>query len=259
MFDLWEPPKPAVIIPAPKELLLPPMLGLTMMARTWAIRLPRRAASAGVITFVDSATGSSSDGTDLTVTLPGTTAANDIVIAMSQSHSGDTTDSGTVSTSGYTNVVDLNYGTNRRTRAYWKAMGGSPDASVTFNGTDNSIRGLAGVVLVFRGVNTSTPIDATTTTATGVGGAPDCPSITPTNNNCAIVACAGSDGLDATFSAPTNYSTPVFTSVDVSIDAQMAASYRILVGGAGSPENPSSFTGWGAANWGAGTIALRPA
>ncbi len=49
MMDFWLPPKPAIIISAPKELLPPTTLGLTMMARTWALRT--RGASAGAATY----------------------------------------------------------------------------------------------------------------------------------------------------------------------------------------------------------------
>lgn len=62
--DIWLPPKPAIIIPAPKE-LQPPALGLTLMASTWAMRIRRQEASAPLIgALLDAAQASAASITD---------------------------------------------------------------------------------------------------------------------------------------------------------------------------------------------------
>ena len=78
-------------------------------------------------------------------------------------------------------------------RACYKFMGATPDTSVRFGSTGATTDGGVIGVYVFRGVDTTTPLDVTTTTATGLNGAnADPASITPTTYGTAVVAIFGS-------------------------------------------------------------------
>jgi hypothetical protein len=80
------------------------------------------------------------------------------------------------------------------------------DTTVTFGPTGSTADAGAMAVYVFRGVNVSTPLDVTPTTATGSGSAAaNPPSITPVTGGSYIV-CVGSHG---------SASGAVFTSSDL--------------------------------------------
>lgn len=72
-------------------------------------------------------------------------------------------------------------------------QGTTPDTSVTLNWTANER--ISVVVAVFRGVDTTTPIDTTITdnSAASASRTPASASITPTTNNCLILYCCSSD------------------------------------------------------------------
>ena len=168
----------------------------------------------------------------------------------------------TISTAGYTTIADLSQGYVRLIVAY-KAMGATPDTQVTVANTDRETTR----AWVFRGVNVSTPIDATTTTATYSSGAPDGPSITTVTGSAIVLTICAALAQGAVPIAPTNPARMVAlgsSSSDWSVGAldnrklHVDASY-IAQGVAGS-YNPAEWT----PNSSIGesctaTVALRPA
>lgn len=257
---LWVPEAPAIIRPAPD--LIRPALGLTMLARTSFVRQRRpTAAVVGPITFVGSATQSASNGANITITLPGGTTTNDVVIVV-HAYGSNTINS----VSGYTIITQGNQASNIIAWAGYKVMGGSPDTSVTCNGDGSSTTAHVGIAMVFRGVDITNVIDTASpgmANSGGLGSAnPDSPSITPTNNGSCIIAIAASDNVDLSVTVPTSY-LPTGCIIDglteTGTPVTVAGAYRILVGNAGVAQNPSVFNGWGSSHWVAGTIALRSA
>lgn len=119
------------------------------------------------------------------------------------------------------------------------------------------------VVFVFRGVDPSTPIDVTTTTASGNSTNPNCPAVTPASNNCCIVAAASGGGNDSSPGAVTSFTQPSPFVIagqpwGTTRNLTTAMSYRILTGNAGVSQNPAAYASWSSSRWVAFTIALRP-
>jgi hypothetical protein len=207
------------------------------------------------ITLVGTASGGNISGNNAIITLPAGMAQDDIVLVI-----GGTGNDGTpaaVTTSGYTSLdtsassqVDLN--------ASWKRMGVSPDTTVTCNGGGNAADAVAYVAMVFRGIDTTTAIDATTITNSGTGD-PNSNSITTVTNGAAVVTCFISEDTSSPITAPTGYGDKVDEERSDANPVQVGAAWK-AVATAGA-ENPIPWnTSFAAgANYIAYTIALRPA
>lgn len=193
--------------------------------------------------------------------------AGDLVIVTSGWSSAANGNPGITSPATHTEVADLyaNATNDGNMAMSYFIAASTPPTSITVTGTtDNSVVSL----MVFRGVDQTTPIDATTTTATGTTGFdPDPPAITPVTTGAAVVIggllAAGATIGTPTYTAPTGYTIgPVgvkMNSVTRSSFAMMA--YKLGVTG-GVAENPgildTNFTS-GSMTWCAATMALRPA
>lgn len=123
--------------------------------------------------------------------------AGDIVIGIIGS--GSTTFRTMLITDGTTNYTLVATGSaTSGTRAanlrmYYKIMGSTPDTSINFNESGNSLDGQFFGMMVFSGVDPTTPFDVTTVTAGFTTSAfPTPPSITPSTSGAfVIVAAAG--------------------------------------------------------------------
>ena len=139
----------------------------------------------------------------------------------------------------------------------WKRMGASPDSSAVVNITGASLENAsAAVAIAFRGVDATTAMDATITSATGSSTNPDSPSITTVTDGAAVISAFGSSVNDPSVTAPSGYGDQVNnTSIDtVSAAAGMAWLTKATAGA----ENPASWTDVSDASWSAFTVALRP-
>jgi hypothetical protein len=207
------------------------------------------------ISLVGTASGSAANGENVTITLP--TCLQDDLVCVFGGH-GRVTNNAGVSTSGYTENTDL--ATNLRSSFSYKKMDVSPDTSVTCIGSTNTSDATVYVVMVFRGVHTSSPIDATTTTATALAsGMANPPAITTVTDGAAILACGHHTVDDATVTAPTGYGNLVNVSRTESVPSSCAMAWKVLV--TAGTENPSAYTNWTNefGTWQAFTVALRPA
>lgn len=170
-----------------------------------------------------------------------------------------------VSTAGYTEEVDLwaNDTRDSNMSVSWKLMGGTPDTSVSINGSGTTTNGSAAVVHVWRGVDQTTPLDAATTSITGTNAvAPNSPAITTVTDG-AVVLSAGlwtGAAADTSVTAPAGYTNQV----DISIDpgsAVIAAVASKLIATAGT-EDAAVWTGVTSStsdSWAAVALAIRPA
>lgn len=198
-----------------------------------------------------------------------------IVIALNQAHNTDRTqaqltckDPGAADytlphSDLYANDV---YDTNLQVQ--YKFMGATPDATVTIPANSTTSFGTAAVIFAFRGVDTTTPMDTTATTATGTNtGAADPPSIMPVTAGAWILACGAkaSSGTVHAFTNPGDLSagTNHFRSVGVNAttaDPVVAIGFKSdWTSGA---FDPTVFTTGGTStdnSWCAATLALRPA
>lgn len=145
---------------------------------------------------------------------------------------------------------------------FYNLMGGSVDTSLTITRTTNTAYGGGTAVQVWRGVDQTTPIDVTTTTAGGGNAsAPNPPSITPSTVGALIMAAGvgtqGASGSAFTVPAGLGY---------VSILADGSTSdvgvyLRTAIEWASGAYDPSTATGGATSSscsWAAATIALRP-
>lgn len=209
------------------------------------------------ITFIGSATASAINGANVNITLPAGTAQNDVVIVLQGCAGVPQSNPG--ATDGYTLIANTSPSARANKWVGWKVMGASPDATVTLSGTAGASEAVAGLVLVYRGVDTTTPMDVAATESSGNSTNPDCPSITPTSNDCAILALANSEINDATPGTVAGYSTPVVIASAAETRPQGSAGcYLIKTGGAGVAEDPAAYSSWTTGNWNSTTVALRP-
>jgi hypothetical protein len=145
----------------------------------------------------------------------------------------------------------------------YKVMGSTPDTSVTLSQTFSTANAGAAVIHVFSGVNTTTPLDVTSTTASAASTAiPNPPAITPVTAGAWIVAGGAGGHIDG---------TDTYASSDLSSFRTVGSNdtYDVSVGAGAYSEwtsgafDPAAFTWSGTNNDAyssvARTIALRPA
>ena len=223
------------------------------------------------ISFVGSAVGSSSPNTATTITLP-TLLADDLIIIAAAV--GDTANNGIPAPSGYTRVRGVaatlysNDVADTNLDLYYKiAVAGDSGATVTLTATGGTNASNAGVAVVFRAVDTTTPFDVNAATATGINTSnADPPSLdhgNPSGVWTAIAASTGhTGGATATFTFPTGYTTDAAQRAhNDTTDVLVGVGYN---SSPADPENPAAFSaaniGTAADNaWAAVTMALRPA
>ncbi|MEO0215666.1 MAG: hypothetical protein ABIL14_01445 [candidate division WOR-3 bacterium] len=220
------------------------------------------------ISFVGSASGFASDGGDVTITLPAGIQENDLVIVGYSIGDGDNVDFDmALLTSGYTKVADLFSDDTNDTNlgVFWKVMGATPDTSVVCDGQGGLNASVAGVCMVFRGVDTTTPMDVTPTTSTGINTFnPNPPAISwVTSGSWTVIVGANghSRGSTGTYTFPTGYTTNALSrGADDNYDTTIGIGYNP---NPALPEDPGvmihSGTDNGMFSWCAVTLALRPA
>lgn len=192
-------------------------------------------------------------GTDVVITLTDA-QENDVVLVFGGHGIGEAT----IDTpAGWTDVAEILTGAPF-VKCFWKAMGSSPDASVTCDGGGNAGDGVAYIGYLIRGADTTSPIDVSATTAAGGPNFPDAPSITPVTVGSYVFAFGAGDTIDSSITAPTGYSTALNaigngTTNDISV----GGSYKAWSGS--GAEDPAAYTAWGCTNWNAMTVAVRPA
>ncbi|KKS46544.1 MAG: Fibronectin type III domain protein, partial [Candidatus Azambacteria bacterium GW2011_GWA1_42_19] len=230
----------------------------------------QKAQAAGGLTYVggNSATGNSAsfsvDLTTLTGGISGSAAAGDLVI-VADGWTGTTDGNPGVGTAGYTeeadlyadDVYDANFSVN------WKTMGGTPDTSVSCNGSGSTTLGAVCMVQVWRNADSNTPMDVAVATVTIINGAkPDCDPITPITSGaiviCAVLATDDDDTLP-TVNAPTGYVNLVSAQVDPGAAISGGMSSKAWTSGA---EDPGALGNWDITNKNSSanvTLAIRPA
>jgi hypothetical protein len=198
--------------------------------------------------------------TSLTGGIASAPASGDIVIACISMRNG-TDRNIQCTTSGYTELADIFSPdvASCQLGVYFKVLS-TAETSVAFDLGVNDLSQFC--CHVWRNVNNSTPIDATTTTAelpnTGV---PDAPSITTVTNNAVVIAVGSGNSSDNNPADP--YTVPsgmenFFQALDVPENGIAIASiYRPTAGAYNPPAFGGGivFSNFAAA---AATIALRP-
>ncbi len=178
---------------------------------SWAaVSIALRPSNPTGIYLVGQASGSAINGGDVTLTLP-TCLENDLVIVATNVAAISDLDI-SMTTSGYTEVADLysNDSADVNLGVFYKKMGAVPDTTaVTTGGGADSERGVSAVALVFRTVDTATPMDVAATTSSGNSNSslPDPPSIDYSDSNAVVVCAVANAYISAT--SPTGYVFPL--------------------------------------------------
>jgi len=217
------------------------------------------------ISFVGGTTSTGTGDISLTSLSGGSDSSpseNDIVIVV-VGNAKSSASYPTIVTSGFTTIADLysNDSDDTVTTTAYKIMTSSPDTSISIGNVDGTY-GIAVAVHVWRGIDTSSPFDVTTTTATGINSsAANPPSITPTTSGTHIIAI-GANGYGTTAcninAAPSGYINLVKTAQTVASQGQsVGIASKAWTSG---PEDPSAFgvvSTRTSSSWIALTIALK--
>jgi hypothetical protein len=209
------------------------------------------------IELVGSTTAAASGSLSLTSLTGGIASApaeGDIVFAVVAGSNSSDQD---IAITGYTEVADLyanSTGFDTNLGVFWKVMGSTPDTSVTIPSLSN----VRAVVYVLRGVDTTTPMDATRTTVTRTNtGIPDPASITSVTAN-AMILIASATSAFGVYVAPSGFSNTVKRE---SAEMNVLVSSKIKV--TAGADNPGIWTGIdedeSVFSCASVTMALRPA
>lgn len=142
--------------------------------------------------------------------------------------------------------------------------GSTPDTSISVSrGLGNASYGGLAIVLVWRGVDATTPMDVSAVTATGVNASrPDCPSITPVTSGAKILAlgAGAQDSTGSAFTVPSGMTSIVSALGDgtKSDIGSFVASFD-WESGAYDPAAATGGTTSTSSSWAGITLALRPA
>lgn len=219
------------------------------------------------ISFVGSAENSAINGADVTLTLPAMLQDDLVIVAYGVGDNDNVDFNMAMVTAGYTEVADLFSDDTQDANlgVYWKVMGATPDTSAVVDGLGGADAAVAATCMVFRGVDTATPFDVVTTTATGINTMhPNPPAIDHLNPAGLWTVIAGASGHTlggaGTYTFPTGYTTNALDiGSDDTSDITVGLGYRT---NPADPEDPGVMTHSGAdsANfaWAACTMALRP-
>ena len=142
-------------------------------------------------------------------------------------------------------------------------MSASPDTTASCNPSSGSSIASDCVAMVFRGVDTTMPMDVAFTSAISPNSEDvNCPAITPVTSGAVVVCTGGAAGasVDTTPTAPTGYSGSTYVQTDPGSAGAAVASYKNWTSGAEDPAAYVMDLGTASANsWAAITLALRPA
>ena len=196
-----------------------------------------RPASGQTISFVGGKTAStvgttSTWNTSLTDLNNGSTLQeNDIVVVYYGVSSTTDVD---LSATGYTELADLYISDTYDANLFvgYKIMGSTPDTTITFSQTGSADNAGAASILVFRNVNTTTPIDVTTTTATAANTVlANPPAITPTTAGAWIIygaSGAHNAGTQTYGIGPFTITFPTITWINGSAPALSATQQTVI-------------------------------
>lgn len=173
-----------------------------------------------------------------------------------------------VQVTGYTEIDDLFAGTTRAVNlaVAWKAMGATPDTSITTNASNSAGNGSAALALVYRYVDPTTPLDVAyvsgTHSATAAGNAlANSPPITPVSPGAFIVSYVAATGdttpASLTISGMTKYGEAGMGGT--SRGYRLAAAHKTdWVSGAFDPPAWTTSESAASDSWAALTLALKP-
>ena len=196
-------------------------------------------------------------------TIPGTPATNDIVLCASASDGSDIVDAHTTTMTG---VIQSISGVSVDHVIEYVRQPGTPITVIPVDSTvATGSKIMPTVIQVFTGIDTTTAVDATPTTATGSTGLPNPPTSNATTLDGAMMMCSGAldDDIDVVFTAGTGYTTDFdqqdATGATSTNGATVGVGHK-LIPSASSTDDPGAYTASGESDaWSAVTWPWRPA
>lgn len=229
----------------------------------------------GSKTFINATTSAQSCSLADLVDASGATATlqeNDLVIvALDHATTSDRTEAQLIPT-GFTAAhpdLYVNDSSDVNFLVSYKLMGATPDASMTVPAADSTARPIALTVHALRGVDTTTPLDVTPSTASaGNTGIVDPPSITPVTPGAWILVAGGvavfaSENPDAlAHGGDLSNATNHFRQAISNPNQAALVGAGLKTDWVSGPFDPAVWGGSSTAataSWAAATLALRPA
>lgn len=210
------------------------------------------------ITFVGSSEQGVINGGNATLNFSPVSVGDYVLLAVTLGTSR-TTGMAVTSSSGaaiYTTVVSTVTSSFARFAMFRNIVTSTGETTVSVTGTGGTSDALAAVVMVFSGVDPTTPEDVTATSTTGSGTTPDSPSITVASCGCAIISAFGAQVSDTAVTAPSSFLNQTNVNANDTIDATTGQAW--LTFNSTSPVNPTSWSNLTSATWISATVALRP-
>ena len=190
--------------------------------------------------------------------------AGDLVVVVTGFSQISDGNPGVTAPSGYTELADLyaNDNADANLSVNYKIQTATPDTSVTVTGPNSTAYGGGTVVHVWRGANSTTPIDVTITTATGTNASrPNAPSITPVTVGAVVLACGfGTGGTSqTTMTTPSGMTNGISYKHDgATYDGVVSVASVAWTSGAYDPAAWTGGTTSTADSWAAASVAIRP-
>lgn len=217
------------------------------------------------IAYIDSTQNTAGFTNQITINKPTGVSEGDLLLAVVGWENNQTPASWTSVPSGWTEIVDRQECGGSPTRpctfsVWYKVAGASEPSSYTWQASISGV-GLMGVISAYSGVDETTPMDATRTVATGGAATTvDPPSITTVTNDAFVIAIGfrqddtGYDSMSSGYDEREEVTNVMFG------DGATLGVCDDEIASAGA-EDPGTFanTGSDSEEWGAVTVALRPA
>lgn len=189
----------------------------------------------------------------VTLTLP-TLAAGDVVYVFA-GHGNNAMP--TMNSSGYGSAIATLVGGSLQASCWRKVMGGTPDTTVVIDRTAAGSTALGASCICLRGVDQTTPEDATVTSNTGTS-TPNGPSIVTVTNGAYVISATLTNGSAASYpNAPSGYTDKLSDAAPGGTASVGVAHAGKIVATAGS-EDPGAWTSGPSARNICFTVAVRP-
>lgn len=210
------------------------------------------------ITVVGSTTGFVNNGGNVTLTFTGIASSDYIIVSATRGTSRTGAQTVTSSSGGsYTALVSTITSSGCQFSIWGQLVSsaGTPTQAI-IAGTGGSSDSCCAVGSFWRGVRSSAPTDATTTSTTGNSSTPDSPSLTVVNADLGdvIITAIGQQATGVTLTPPTSYTSLGTISGNDNWDS--AGGQAWLTYTSTAPVNPANWTSTLVAGWGSATIAL---